>query len=79
MCNTLYTINPANFAYISTSDIYGGQSVSIDISPDLIQDLEWLREFRLKHEYESMLRDRNPALKSTWDSYQTMLKLVRND
>jgi hypothetical protein len=71
-----YTIIPADFATFSTQDIYGGQSVNMYVNPDVIEDLKWLKAFRARTELEEKLRQENPALKSTWDSYQTMLAIV---
>ena len=60
----------------ATNDIYGGQSVSLYINNDIVEDLQWLKAFREKTAKEEKLRQENPALKSTWDSYQTMLAIV---
>ena len=71
-----YTVTPTDFASVSSQDIYGGQSINLYINPDVIEDLKWLRTFRARTELEEKLRQENPALKSTWDSYQTMLAIV---
>ena len=71
-----YTVTPPDFASVGSQDIYGGQSINLYINPDVIEDLKWLRTFRAKTEIEEKLRQENPALKSTWDSYQTMLAIV---
>lgn len=71
-----YTITPPDFATFSTQDIYGGQNIHLHVNQDVMEDIRWLRTFRAKTELEEKLRQENPALKSTWDSYQTMLAIV---
>lgn len=71
-----YSIQPWSFGSISINDIYGGQNVILHINQDIVDDLNWLRDFKARTIKEEKLREENPALKSTWDSYQTMLAIV---
>jgi len=75
MVNT-YSISPPDFGYFQVVATHSGQHIHLSLNSNTVDDLRWLSDFRKKAEDDTKLRDSNPALAATWDSYQTMLRLV---
>lgn len=67
---------PAEFMNIYESEVYGGSQLQITLNPSVESDLRWLRSYREKLEKEEKLRSENPALKESYEQYQTMLRLL---
>lgn len=74
-----FWFEPPNFGFITVSDTFGGQRHVFNVAQPIVEDLQWLREYRQKLEQEEKLRESNPALRNAWDSYQTMLRIVMDD
>ena len=70
---------PPDFAYASVSDMLGGNHINIMITPEVIDAINWVKEYRHKLEKEIELRNNNPALATQWDHYQTLLRIVMDD
>jgi hypothetical protein len=73
------SLNPPEFGYASVSDAFGGKHITIMISPDVIEAVNWVKEHRSNLEKELELRNSNPALATQWDHYQTILRIVMDD
>jgi len=72
-------VSSNGYMNIQCTQQYGGLTYSIYLEKKLIDLLLWVEEHKAKVEKEEMLRKTNPALASTWDQYQTMLKIVMDD
>jgi hypothetical protein len=68
---------PPELGYITTTDTYGGKTITINFNQELVELLHWAREYRSKIEQEIMLRTVNPAASEAFENYQTVLKLVQ--
>jgi hypothetical protein len=53
--------------------------ISTNTELKILDDINWLKDFRKKVEKEEKLRSDNPALADIWESYQTMLRIVMDD
>jgi predicted transcriptional regulator YheO len=74
-----FNVNPPHIGYGNVSDIHGGQEYTLNFSSEIVSDLEWVRQYRAKLDKEEQMRESTPALKNSWDSYQTMLRIVMDD
>ena len=74
-------ISPPTFATIVNcpQSQYGGNLYSIVINQEVLDNLEWLRTYRSQLEREAIAREKNPALASQYEQYQTMLRIVMDD
>jgi hypothetical protein len=69
-------VDPWNFGYWNVSDTYGGKRVSLQVSKEVTDAINWVTSYRASLEAEAAMRASNPALKELYDQYQTMLKLL---
>jgi hypothetical protein len=67
---------PPTFATIITTQVFGGMNYQITINTDIIDAVEWIKDYQLKLQKEIMLRSTNQNLQDSYNEYQTMLKLV---
>lgn len=70
----IYTTNNTGTWQVSNA------TTTIGIPVMSIEDrllLDWVKKLKERMEKEEELRNNNPALKSCWDEYQTILKLVK--
>ena len=65
-----------NMGYANIAETYGGQQVTVNLDPQLVQDLKWLREYRQRMELEAKAREENESVRSAYEQYQTVLNLV---
>lgn len=72
------TSNP-DLIHVSTMDVHGGRDISVSVSNDVVETINWVKKYRQKLEKEIELRASNPALASAWDQYQVMLRIVMDD
>lgn len=72
-------INGHDYMNINCTQQYGGISFSVNLEKRLIDLLQWVENHKANVEKEEQLRKTNPALASTWEQYQTMLKIVMDD
>ena len=77
---TTYSFFPSDIGSVTSSDSIGDvQHVQISLNSNIVDDLRWINDYRAKIDRENKMRETNPALKNTWDSYQTMLAIVMDD
>jgi hypothetical protein len=69
-------INGYEYMNINCTQQYGGISYSVTLDQKLVDLLKWVENHKANVEKEEQLRKTNPALASTWEQYQTMLKIV---
>jgi hypothetical protein len=72
------SVTPPSFAYAMTNDTYGGKTIHIQFTDEVIRAVTWANEYKDKLDKEFELRNNNPALANMWEQYQTMLKLVND-
>lgn len=51
---------------------------NLSITPEYIDLLRWLKQFKEDHDEELRLREENPTVKELYNQYQAMVKLVQN-
>ncbi len=61
---------------IYEAEVYGGTQLQVTLNGKLESDLRWLSSHRDKLEKEEKLRAENPALRESYEQYQTMLRLL---
>lgn len=71
----IQSLNP-NILHVSTMDVHGGKMITVELSRDVLDIINWARTYREKLDREVRLREQTPALANSWDEYQTMLKIV---
>ena len=72
-------VYPSDWMYIHQSEDWGKVKVAITIDPKIIDAMDWVKKYRQQLEDEAKIRAENPAVASQYESYQTMLKLVKSD
>lgn len=55
------------------------QSYALDLEPDVIDAMNWVRIQMLKEQQLQQLMEQHPGLQDLHDRFQIMLKLVQND
>ena len=55
-----------NMGYANIAETYGGQQVTVNLDPQLVQDLKWLREYRQRMELEAKAREENESVIKTF-------------
>jgi len=78
---TTYSFYPPDIGTVTTLDSVdsSSQHITISLNANIVDDLRWINYYRAKIDRENTMRETNPALKNTWDSYQTMLAIVMDD
>lgn len=79
MTNLIKICAQSQYIVVQETQLYGGVDISIDLSPDAKQLLDWVKKHRETVEKEEKLRQTVPALANQWEQYQTMLKIVMDD
>lgn len=72
-------VYPHDFIYINQSEDWGKVKINITVDQRVIDAVNWVRDYKKQLEEEAKIRAENPAVANQYDSYQTMLKLVKSD
>lgn len=72
-------VYPSDFIYIHQSEDWGRVKISITLDQKVVDAVHWVRDYKKQLEEEAKIRAENPAVASQYESYQTMLKLVKSD
>lgn len=72
-------VYPHDWFYVSTSEDWGKTKITVTINSELLETINWVKEYRKKLDDEAKIRAENPALASAYEGYQTILKLVKDD
>lgn len=65
--------------YASVQDVYGGQELSIQPSPDLQDMLIWYRSIRIAEREHSKLLEENEAVRDAYRTFLTVVALARSE
>ena len=67
--------HPHALIQAAVSDIYGGKAINIMLTPEAVDAINWISQYRAQLERERLARQNNPVLQELYDSYQTALNL----
>jgi hypothetical protein len=60
----------------SISPMYGGHNLTIYVSPNMVDTIKWVQQYRSQLEREQQIRSHDPAAQELYDEYQTYISLV---
>lgn len=63
---------------VGLSDTYEGKYVHIDLTPQLVDTLEWVQQHRQQLERQQQIRNMDPAARELFDQYETYINLTYN-
>lgn len=72
-------ITPSEYGYVSYSDKYGGKVINISISTDVIEALNWIKNYRILLEQEEQVRQSYPFVNDQYLAYQAALRLAKTE
>ena len=64
------------FGWVTKAEVFGGVDYNLNLDPQMISDLQWLRQHRAQAAREEEIRRDNPAAAEAYLAYRTMLNLV---
>lgn len=71
-------VYPSEWFHIYTSQEYDRARINVNVSQELVDSINWLKKYKAQLEEEAKIRSENPAAAYAYESYQAMLKLVKD-
>lgn len=61
---------------VSVSDTHGGKHIHLYMTPDLIDTVQWVKQYKSQLAREQQIREHDPAARELYDQYQTYLNIT---
>jgi hypothetical protein len=61
---------------VSVMDVHGGKEIRLDLSPTMVDTINWMQQYRSQLEREQQLRAQDPAARELYAQYETYVNLT---
>lgn len=72
---SIYSTTPNNLTATKV-DQFGGLQIQIGLTAETVDALLWIKDYKARLEREARARELNESVRSAYEQYQTVLKLV---
>jgi len=67
---------PPDLLMAHVMDIHGGQHMDIRLTDDLVDTINWVKQYKKQLDREQQIRSQDPVAQELYDQYRTYINLV---